>query len=287
MTILVVGGTGMVGAEAVRQLAARGAAVRVMSRSPERAAAQPKGVDGVVGDLADPKSLPAAFTGASALLLITALDPAETRHGLAALEAAKAAGIRKVVYMTVHRLEDGRHIPHFASKLPVVEAIKDSRIAYALIEPNNFYQNDLWFEAAITRLGLYPQPLGPVGLNRVDVRDIAEAAANALTGPGHEGEAYPLVGPEALTGAMVAEAFGRRLGREVRYGGDDLDAWAEEARETMPEWLVHDLKIMYRHFIQHGLLATDDELARCEEVLGHPPRAFEAFVTEAVARWRR
>jgi uncharacterized protein YbjT (DUF2867 family) len=287
MTILVVGGTGMVGAEAVRQLAARGAAVRVMSRSPERAAALPKGVEGVVGDLAEPDSLPAAFAGATGLLLTTALGPAETRDGLAAVEAAKAARVRQVVYMTVHRLLDGGHIPHFASKVPVVQAIKDSGIGYAFLEPNNFYQNDLWFEAAITRLGLYPQPLGPIGLNRVDVRDIAEAAANALLLPGHEGKAYPLIGPEALTGAMVAAAFGRQLGREVRYGGDDLDAWAEEARETMPEWLVRDLKIMYRHFIAHGLLATDDDLTRCEEVLGHPPRTFEPFVAEVVARWRR
>jgi uncharacterized protein YbjT (DUF2867 family) len=287
MTILVVGGTGMVGAEAVRQLAARGARVRVMTRSAERAAALPKGVEGVVGDLAEPESLAAAFAGATGLLLITALSPAETRHGLAAVEAAKAVGVRHVVYMTVHRLEEGRDIPHFASKIPVVQAIKDSGLAYTFLEPNNFYQNDLWFEAAITRLGFYPQPLGPVGLSRVDVRDIAEAAANALTQPGHEGRAYPLVGPEALTGAMVAEVFGRHLRREVRYGGDDLDAWAEEARETMPEWLVHDLKIMYRHFIEHGLLATERDLARCQEILAHPPRTFEPFVAEVVARWNR
>jgi uncharacterized protein YbjT (DUF2867 family) len=54
------------------------------------------------------------------------------------------------------------------------------------------------------------------GLNRVDVRDIAECAVNAFKKPGHEGRVYPVHGPDALTGEDIAGTCGRHLGREVR-----------------------------------------------------------------------
>jgi hypothetical protein len=50
----------------------------------------------------------------------------------------------------------------------------------------------------------------------------------------------------------------------------------------VPEWLVHDLVIMYRHIQQHGLRATADDLARCREVVGHEPRRFDYFAAELV-----
>lgn len=47
--------------------------------------------------------------------------------------------------------------------------------------------------------GVYPQPIGTRGLNRVDVRDIADCAVNALTKSGYEGETYEVHGPDTLT----------------------------------------------------------------------------------------
>jgi uncharacterized protein YbjT (DUF2867 family) len=214
------------------------------------------------------------------VFMATPLSQDETERGLAAVSAARKAGIKRLVYMTVHNLEAAPHIPHFASKFPVVKAIKESGIAWTLLEPNNFYQNDFWFMDVITKFGVYPQPIGNRGLSRVDARDIADAAVNALTGAGHEGKHYPMVGPEALTGNGVAETYSRHLNREVRYGGDDLDAWAEQAKAMMPEWLVHDLCIMYKYFQDSGLVATEEDLERQAKVLHHPPRTFEAFVAE-------
>src|SRR5207249_4279555 len=51
----------------------------------------------------------------------------------------------------------------------------------------------------------------------VDARDVAEVAVRALTEPGHEGRAHALAGPEALSGAEVAERLSGALGRPVRY----------------------------------------------------------------------
>ena len=58
------------------------------------------------------------------------------------------------------------HLPHFGAKLPIEAAIKASGIAYTIVRPNNFYQNDYWYKDAMLQYGVYPQPLGGVGLSR-------------------------------------------------------------------------------------------------------------------------
>jgi nucleoside-diphosphate-sugar epimerase len=123
-----------------------------------------------------------------------------------------------------------------------------------------------------------------VGLSRVDVRDIAEAAAITLTGTGHEGQTYALVGPDVLTGKAVAEIWSRALGKSVVYAGDDLDTW-EHLHRVMPSWMVFDLQLMYQFFQEQGLKAMPAEVERLTSLLGHPPRHFEDFARETAQAW--
>ncbi|HEY5551866.1 MAG TPA: NmrA family NAD(P)-binding protein, partial [Opitutaceae bacterium] len=193
--------------------------------------------------------------------------------------------VKRFVYLTIHHLEQAPAIPHFASKLPIEAAVKASGMEWTLIRPNNFFQNEEWFRPVILGHGVYPQPLGPHGLSRVDVRDIAEAAAIAVTQPGHNGRVYELVGPDILTGEGTADAWSRALGRPVRYAGDDLDQWENTFRPWLPALLLYDFRLMYRWFIDHGLAATPGEVRTLTDLLGHPPRSFEAYVKETAARW--
>jgi uncharacterized protein YbjT (DUF2867 family) len=282
MRSLVIGGTGTVGGEVVRLLKAQGHEVRVLTRSAAKAGDLPEGVEAAVGDLADPQNLRGPLDGVDGVFLATPVSPDETRLGLNAVGAIREAGIGRLVYMSVHRADECPHIPHFASKLPIERAARESGLAWTILRPNHFFQNDLWHRNAILGRGVYPEPMGGVGLSRVDVRDIADAAVAALTGPGHEGKTYPLVGPDVLTGEAVASIYGRLLGRPVRYGGDDLDAWAEQVRGMMPGWMVDDLRVMYEHFQRHGLVATEEDLSAVREALGRDPRRFEDFAAELV-----
>jgi hypothetical protein len=50
----------------------------------------------------------------------------------------------------------------------------------------------------------------------------------------------------------------------------------------MPHWLIRDLEIMFQHFMNHGLLATQAEINELTAVLGHPPRSYEAFIQEVL-----
>lgn len=184
-------------------------------------------------------------------------------------------------------MERTSHIPYCKSKVEVQTALRDSGVPFTLIMANNFFQNDLVYRDSILEKGIYPQPIGDIGMNRVEVRDIAAAVVTPLTQTGHEFHCYPLIGVEVLTGQDVADIYSRSLGREIRYGGIDLEVWEKRATGTRPGWLVPDLKLMYEVIQRHGLRASEEDFARQEKVLGHLPRCFHTFVEETVAAWMR
>ena len=279
--VLVIGGTGTAGRATVRELLRRGEDVRVMTRTSEKVRALPPGVEGVVGSMLQPETLPGVLRGVERVFLITPLDRDETQQGIEAVDAAVAAGVKRIVYLSVHRADAGARIPHFASKLPIEGVIQSSGVAYTILRPNNFYQNDLGILDAI-RAGFYPQPLGGVGLHRVDVQDIAEAAAIALTETGHSGRTYSIVGPEAFTAEQTAAVYARHLGKPVVYTGDDLKAFSAAMNGAMPAWMLRDLVIMYDHFQHEGLLATQEEIDTLATLLHHAPRRFDDWVEAAL-----
>ena len=288
MKVLVIGGTGSLGSGVIAALRRAGVKVRCMSRYANKLKSLPEGVEACVGDLEKPASLVAAFTGVEAVFLMTALSRNETLQGLAAVSAAKTAGVMKMVYLSVPMPPGSDHIPHYLGKIPIERTLRESGINYTILRPNNFFQNDyLWCRAAVMSYGVYPQPIGSVGLSRVDSRDVADAAVNAFTKPGHDNKEYPVHGPDILTGESVARIFSKHLGREVRYGGDDLEAWAKQAQHMMPEWMVRDLRLMYDYFQKHGLIATPEDFAEQYKLLGREPRKFDDFVAEIVPIWQQ
>ncbi len=283
--VLCIGGTGTVGRRVVEGLVARGMSVRCLTRSADGNAAGGEGVKFVRGDLEQPDTLGPAFEGVSRMHLLTALHPREARLGIGAVDAAAEAGVERIVFHSAHRAHAAPHIPHFASKMEILAALKASGVPWATIEPNHYFQNDLWLRRSLEG-GVYPAPLGGVGLHRVDVRDIADATVNALLDDGHEGIRHPVIGPELLKGADVVRTWSEHLDREVEYVGDDLDAWDARAGRHLPDWLVRDLRVMSAHFLSDGLIATEEDFATMSHVLGHAPRVFEDFVRETVAAWR-
>jgi uncharacterized protein YbjT (DUF2867 family) len=255
MKVLVTGGTGTVGSQVVNDLVARGATVSVLTRDPAKATL-PAGVAGVKGDLAEPASVREVFNGFEGVFLLNPVSKTEAYEGLMGVAGMRLAGVKRVVYLSVHDVEGASYLPHFGSKVGVEHAVRTSGMAWTILRPNNFYQNDYWFKDALQQFGVYPQPIGPTGISRVDVRDIGEAAAIAFTSAGHEGQTYDLVGPRAVTGEETARIWAEALGRPITYGGDDLDAWEQQFLQYMPDWMVFDFRLMYAHFQKNGLKAT-------------------------------
>lgn len=285
MKILVTGGTGTVGSQVVQELLARKADVSVLTRDAGKPI--PGGAPAVEGNLLDVASVRRVFNGMDAVFLLNPVSQTEASEALMAITAMRNAGVSRVVYMSVHEVTGAPWLPHFGSKIGVEEAVRQSGMAWTILRPNNFYQNDYWFKDVLLQYGVYPQPIGSVGLSRVDVRDIAEAAAIALTSAGHEGETYDLVGPEVVTGESTAAAWSQALGKPIAYGGDDLDAWEKVQVNYLPDWMVFDFREMYRHFQGQGLKASQEAIDRQTRLLGHAPRAFAAFASETARAWQQ
>lgn len=286
MKILVIGGTGTVGSQVVRELLTRKAAVKVLTRSEVKAKTLPTGAEGVIGDLLDPNTVRSVFKGVDGVFMLVAVSTTETHEGLMAVNGMRMAGVKRIAYMSVHNLEQALHLPHFGSKLPIETVLKTSGIPCTILRPNNFFQNDYMFKETMIKHGVYPQPIGDVGLSRVDVRDIAEAAAIALTAPGHEGHTYNIVGPDVLTAESTAEVWSRVLGKTISFGGNDLDVWEKQSLQLLPAWMVFDLRLMYSFFQDKGLKATQSDIERLTKLLGHSPRNFEDFATETARMWK-
>jgi uncharacterized protein YbjT (DUF2867 family) len=282
-TILVTGGTGHVGSEVVKELLKRGAQVRVLVR--KEGAPQTQGVEVAIGDLLDPPSVRKALHGVDKLYLLNAVAADELTQGLIAYDLARTMQIKQVVYHSVFRCDHFKDVPHFAAKLAVENALHAGQIPFTVIRPNYFFQNDVLLKEPLTTTGIYPTPIGPVGVSAVDIRDIAESAAIVLTSDGHHGQTYNLNGPQVLSGPALAAIWSAALGREIRYVGGDLDAFEAQMGKQAPSWLAFELRLMFQGYLERGFAAESGDLATLTTLLGHAPRRYEDFARETSLAW--
>jgi len=288
MTILVTGSTGHTGRQTVRLLAARGADVRALTRSPVRAGF-PEGVVAVQGELADIDGMRAALAGVSTLFLLAPNTGDELHLTLTALNLARDAGVRGIVYLSVYQCDLHPEVPHFACKLIAERMIRRLDLPATILRPAFFMQNDLRQKPALDH-GLYGNPVGHRGMAYVDTRDIAELAASELLR--REASAVPLplachdvVGPDNLTAESITATWSAALGRTIAYGGDDLDAFEAQMARHVPAGFAYDLRLMFRGFQEHGSPASVADVAALADLLGHAPRSYADFVRDAVRGW--
>lgn len=275
----------MVGTQVLKQLGERDVQVRALVR--KQSASIPKGVELFVGDLLDPVSVEKALTGVDKLYLLNAVTPDELTQGLIAYGLARKLKIKHIVYHSVFKVDAFKDVPHFASKLAIENALREFDVPFTIIRPNYFFQNDISLKPVLQGAGIYPMPLGSRGISAVDVRDIAEIAAVALTTSGHEGKTYNANGPEVLSGNKIASIWSDVLGREVRYPGEDLNAFETQMRQKAPAWTAFDIRMMFQGYLERGFVAEDGDVATSTKLLGHAPRSYEAFARETAVNWQR
>src|ERR1700683_1835248 len=286
MKVLVTGGTGKVGSEVIKELAKRNISVRALVRKQEASTKMPQGVEIIQGDLLDPVSVRKALQGVDKLYLLNAVVPDELTQGLIAYDLAKKLKLKHIVYHSVFRVDHFKDVPHFASKLAIESALREFDVPFTIIRPNYFSQNDATLKDALTQAGIYPMPLGQVGISAVDIRDIAEAAAIALTSDGHFGKTYNLNGPDVLSGPKIASIWSGLLGKEIRYSGHDMDAFEEQMRKQRPSWAAFDIRMMFQGYLERGFVAGAGDIETLTKLLGHKPRRYEDFAKETALAWK-
>jgi uncharacterized protein YbjT (DUF2867 family) len=137
---------------------------------------------------------------------------------------------------------------------------------------------------AIVAKGAFFLPMEDARIASIDVGDIAEVAAAALTQPGHEGKTYPLTGPEALSMTEVAEKLSAATGRTVRY----VNVAPEEARRAqlaagLPQYNADALAEL---FAERRKGKESQVSPVFEDLIGRRPTSFDEFAARSAAIFR-
>ena len=280
--ILVTGATGNVGRAVAERLLARGHAPRGGVR--DLSARRAQGADPVVLDLHRPETFPAALAGASGLFLLRPPAIARVRPTLCALvDAAAAAGVGHVVFLSVTGAEQNRLVPHHA----VEQHLLKGPVPWTILRPGFFAQNlgDAYRADLRERDELY-LPAGRGRVAWVDTRDLGELAADVLLDPArHRGAAYTLTGREARDFAEVAALLTARLGRPIRYTPAGALGYLRRLRARGLPW-AQALVLLVLHL---GLRRGDAERVdpTLGALLGRPPRTIADYIADHAALWSR
>jgi uncharacterized protein YbjT (DUF2867 family) len=279
--ILVTGATGNVGSRLVRRLKEGGRAVRAFARN--LSGNTPEGVEAAAGDFTDKAALARAMEGVTAVYLLSAGDQLAA-HEANAIEAARAAGVQLVVKHSVAGAQ--YNAPGFPSwHRAGEERLEASGIPYVFLRPASFASNALYWAGSIKEQGRVYSALGEAAVPVIDPEDIAEAAAIVLTTPGHEGKAYELSGPEALTTAQQVEAIGRVIGRDLKFLSvpDDAARQALLGMAMSPAY-VEAMVSLFQMFRNIGRIEPYPR--DVETLTGHKARSFGQWAEANAAAFR-
>lgn len=283
--ILVTGATGAVGREVVTQLVATGASVRALTRDPAKAVL-PDGVEVVAGDLGKPETLTDALDGIDRVfVLVPSLTSAEGwAYDTNLAHAAKGADIEHLVRLSVIGAQPpAEDDPYTTYHIAGERAIEDTGVPFTFLRPGQFMTNAMYHAQSIKDDRLVRQAYLHVRQAPIDPRDIAAVAVTVLTTDGHDGKAYPLSGPEALSTQEQALTIAAALGIELTT----IDVPPEVSRE---ESLAQGFPVeMVDGILRH----MADESGRCgrvydtvEQVTGKPARTFDEWVRDHLWAFR-
>jgi uncharacterized protein YbjT (DUF2867 family) len=200
------------------------------------------------------------------------------------IDAARAAGVKHVVKLSGIMPELTSPFRFARMHGEIERRLEASGMAFTHLRAGEFMPAYFRQVPSIVARGAMFLPMEDARIASIDVGDIAEIAALALTGSGHDGKTYPLTGPEALTMAEVAEKLSAATGKTIRY----VNVAPEDARKAqlaagMPPYLADALAELFAER-RKGKEAQVSPMA--QTLLGRRPTSFDEFAVRHAAIFR-
>lgn len=227
MTVAVTGASGHLGRKVADLILDRldPDEVVLLTRAPETLRAHAaRGAQVRRADFDDPGTLARAFAGVDRVLLISAVDlDRRVAQHRAAIDAARAAGARHVIYTSIPIPTEENPAAVTPSHRATEQALRDSGLAWTFLRNNLYAEYQVPVVAQAIAAGRLVTSSGAGRIAYVSRDDCAAAAAAVLAENGHEGRAYDITGPQAVgaeeLAALAAELSGRPV--EVVHVDDD------------------------------------------------------------------
>ncbi|QDE69393.1 NAD(P)-dependent oxidoreductase [Myxococcus xanthus] len=268
--IAVFGATGTVGSLLVDVLVKQGHQVRALSR---KATARPD-AEAVRFDFSQPSKLGAILEGVDAAYLLMPADSLNVIEYMGPVIRAAAERGVKVVFQSVMGVEANEADPYRQVELQ----LERSGVPYVILRPNWFSDNFHLMWSHDIRAGQLPLPAGTGETSFIDARDIAEAAAAALTTRQFDGQAFTLTGPQALSFANAAAVISRVTGRPLEYVALSEGAFILRMRDAGFDTPYAEMLAELFAAVREQWTATTTDGVQL--LTGHAPRSFEQYAEE-------
>jgi uncharacterized protein YbjT (DUF2867 family) len=274
--ILITGANGNVGGEVLKEAVAARLDIRAAYHSAAKAKSAPAAVPTVLMDYKDPGSIRAALAGVEKAFLVgpPARDVAQLEGGF--VEQARASGLKHIVYLSAM---GGRAAIFPGLHRDTEEKIEACGIPYTFLRPNGFMQNLVIYNSGtINAESVFYGSQGDGAVSHIDVRDVAAVAVRVLSSGGHEGKAYSLTGPQALSNAQLAEKLSLALARKIRYVDLAPEAYKKGLLAAgVPQWPADAVVDLNRFYREGGASHVE---AAIERLLRRKARSFDDFARD-------
>lgn len=270
--ILVIGSTGTIGTPLVKALLEKGESVKAASRTGKAA----EGAEGVRFDYTDASTYTGAFDGVDRLFLILAGGRLDAIDALTPVVEEAARRKVKIVFLSVFGVDADDSIPYRQVELKIIA----SGAPYVILRPNWFADNFHTYWKAGIEHGQIAVPAGEGKSSFIDVRDIADSAASALTSTAFDNKAFNLTGPKALGYGEAATIISQAIGKPVGYSAvsDEVFIGILTGAGVPQDYAAFLASIFYP--VREGW--TSAVTGDVETLTGHAPRSLETYVADHV-----
>ena len=277
--VAIIGSTGQNATAWTDAFTAAGFSVRNLVRFPKRPGSKYARLE-----LDDASTHQPALEGVHTLGLITPSHPDQVKREVALIYAAKQAGVRRIIKLSVIGAEFICPVSAFARwHADIEEVLRTSDIPHVILRANFFMQNALLQRASI-EAGIYAEPIASRSISYVDIRDIADVAVAAASGD-FDDQALTLTGREAIDGERVSDLLTQATGKRVRFISPDLESFRSALAENkLPNWHIEALSELYAR-VQEGRASHVSSVSTdIENVTSKRPRSFLDFAQDAFGR---
>ena len=277
MQTLIIGATGNIGSEIIKQLALRDLHPRIATRNIAKATTQfIENKELVEFNFSRPATFTPALTSIKKVFFIAPHDD-PTASVQQFLTAAKQAGIQHLVFSSGRTTATVKGKPLYQ----VERLVENCGIPYTIIRPGWFMQNfTTWIGGeSIKTEGKFYLPAGNSKTAFIDVRDIAAVAIRCLLEEKHQGKVYELTSDEALDHQQVAQKIACQLHQPVQYVPLSDEDYIDQ--KVAAGWTVAAAKhvvVLYRivrETDKEAIVSPD-----VERVLQRLPISFDEFVED-------